>query len=65
MRREERVTVQGPVKEQQPDGMSHRGDGGDAPPPPPLYVVVRSPCHEKKMILQMPPPARTSQCWSR
>ena len=28
MRREERVTVQGPVKEQQPDGMSHRG-GGD------------------------------------
>ena len=28
MRREERVTVQGPVKEQQPDGMSHRGRGG-------------------------------------
>ena len=28
MRREERVTVQGPVKEQQPDGMSHRGCGG-------------------------------------
>ena len=26
MRREERVTVQGPVKKQQPDGMSHRGD---------------------------------------
>ena len=25
MRREERVTVQGPVKKQQPDGMSHRG----------------------------------------
>ena len=25
MRREERVTVQGPVKEHQPDGMSHRG----------------------------------------
>ena len=25
MRREERVTVKGPVKEQQPDGMSHRG----------------------------------------
>ena len=25
MRREERVTVEGPVKEQQPDGMSHRG----------------------------------------
>ena len=28
MRREEGVTVQGPVKEQQPDGMSHRGGGG-------------------------------------
>ena len=25
MRREERATVQGPGKEQQPDGMSHRG----------------------------------------
>ena len=33
----ERVTVQGPVKEQQPDGMSHRrpGGGGGAPPPCP------------------------------
>ena len=30
MRREERVTVQGPVKEQQPDGMSHRGGDGPA-----------------------------------
>ena len=29
MRREERVTVQGPVKEQQPDGMSHRGEAED------------------------------------
>ena len=28
-RSEERVTVQGPVKKQQPDGMSHRGS---APP---------------------------------
>ena len=28
MRREERVTVQGPVKKQQPDGMSHRGVWG-------------------------------------
>ena len=36
MRRGERVTVQGPVKKQQPDGMSHgRGGGAD----------VRSPCH--------------------
>ena len=31
MRREERVTVQGPVKEQQPDGLSH-GQGGGAEP---------------------------------
>ena len=28
MRREERVTVRGPVKKQQPDGMSHGGGGG-------------------------------------
>ena len=27
MRREERVTVQGPVKKQQPDAMSHGGGG--------------------------------------
>ena len=33
MRREERVTVQGPVKEQQPDGMPHRGGRGTLPPP--------------------------------
>ena len=34
MRREDRVTVQGPVKEQQPDGMLHRGFGGGANAPP-------------------------------
>ena len=28
MRREERVTVQGPIKEQQPNGPSHMGGGG-------------------------------------
>ena len=27
-RREEGVTVQGPIKKQQPDGMSHKGGGG-------------------------------------
>ena len=32
VRREERVTIQGPVKEQQPDGMSHRGGGGAISP---------------------------------
>ena len=37
MRREERVTVQGPVKEQQRDGMSHGGGGG---PDHQLQVVV-------------------------
>ena len=40
MRREERVTVQGPVKKQQPDGMAHGGGGGwpgtQTRPPPPL-----------------------------
>ena len=36
MRREERVTVQGPVNEQQPDGMSH---GGYSAPPPPLQCI--------------------------
>ena len=41
MRREERVTVQGPVKEQQPDGMSHRG-GQQAKAWPLLERVV--PC---------------------
>ena len=33
MRREEQVTVQGPVKEQQPDGMSHRGGWSDRKAP--------------------------------
>ena len=27
MRRDERVSVEGPIKKQQPDGMSHRGGG--------------------------------------
>ena len=37
MRREERVTVQGPVKKQQPDGMSHRGAK-------PLPQAIPCPC---------------------
>ena len=41
MRREERVTVQGPVKEQQPDGMSHRGSPPrPLDPPPPLCLSL-------------------------
>ena len=42
MRREERVTVQGSVKEQQPDGMSHRGGGGQACAVLPLTAPPRS-----------------------
>ena len=45
MRREERVTVQGPVKEQQPDGMSHKGGGGgavSAHPAPPEVELCKS-----------------------
>ena len=38
MRREERVTVQGPVKEQQPDGMSHGGGGIFVPKHSPAAV---------------------------
>ena len=34
MRREERVTVQGPVKKPQPDGTSNKGGGGQAAPLP-------------------------------
>ena len=41
MRREERVTVQGPVKEQQPDEMSHRGGKCLCVPPPPPRPFVR------------------------
>ena len=43
MRREERVTVQGPVKEQQSDGMSHRGCKTPYPPPtnPPTPFKLR------------------------
>ena len=43
MRREERVTVQGPVKEQQPDGMSHRGGPTHNPWGGPR-TPVRPPC---------------------
>ena len=41
MRREERVTVQGPVKKQQPDGMSHRGGGGAMLQTIPLLLRVQ------------------------
>ena len=56
MQREERVTVQGPVKEQQPDGISHGGGGwvpalfgkwgppSAGPPPPPWALGVGRCC---------------------
>ena len=47
MRREERVTVQGPVKKQQPDGMSHRGVSEpvpQSPPPPPVQRDSQCTC---------------------
>ena len=63
MRREERVTVQGPVKEQQPDGMSHRGGGvqgrlewlyavggGEVPPPGPPLPHQRDPRGRKRNL---------------
>ena len=43
MQREERVTVQGPIKEQQPDGMSHRRGGGfQTTPPQPCWAAPLS-----------------------
>ena len=38
MRREDRVTVQGPVKKQQPDGLSHRGSEATK-----KFVYLKSP----------------------
>ena len=43
MRREDRVTVQGPVKKQRPDGMSHRGSVRLPLPNSPQF-----PCHSEK-----------------
>ena len=47
MRREEQVTVQGPVKKQQPDGMSHGGGGAevidDNDPAPELHLLCAVP----------------------
>ena len=65
MRREERVTVQGPVKKQQPDGLSHGGGGGRWSPPPPWppkqspgqprvsAQVAGQPC---RRVRRLPPP---------
>ena len=57
MRREERVTVQGPVKEQQPDGMSHRGYHGiTAESAPQGCASERAPDMSRAAA---PPPPRT------
>ena len=53
MRREERLTVQGPVKEHQRDGMSHRGGGG--PLSTKVYFVLRTALRDR------PPNAAMSQ----
>ena len=43
MRRDDRVTVQGPVKKQRPDGMSHRGAGCryEGPHAPRTWALTR------------------------
>ena len=53
MRRGERVTVQGPVKKQEPDGMLHRGGGEGARTNPP-------PSRGRKPISPQPPTWRCS-----
>ena len=55
MRREERVTVQGPVKEQQPDGMSHGGVADSPPPSDPLPLNSR--LHRARAPLPLRAPA--------
>ena len=65
MRREERVTVQGPVKEQQPDGMSHTGYESTTPHlTTPLLTVILAPIKR--------PPGKTNHhseasgvCWQQ
>ena len=61
MRREKRVTVQGPVKKQQPDGMSHGGihchQPPEAPPPPPPRVHCTG--QVLRGIAHPPPPLHT------
>ena len=58
IRREERVTVQGPVKEQQPDGMSHRGGYfrncgwiGVQPSPLPPWVYAAQMVESRKVLV--------------
>ena len=62
MRRAERVTDQGPVKEQQPDGMSHREGGGDGMPCWPSLRVGPSEAWQQLQITanvwKTPPPPR-------
>ena len=52
MRREERVTVQGPVQKQQPDGMSHRG----SPPPSNASLTACFPPSRPVAPSTAPPP---------
>ena len=80
MRREERVTVQGPVKEQQPDGMSHRGGGeggrrqptkaphdvgGQTVPVPPLPTERREAHEGHAPWTATSGPQRAAQVWDK
>ena len=62
MRREERVTVRGPVRKQQPDGMSHMGTCGAATPRPALALrdacfATPAPCACVRLISEGSPTA--------
>ena len=57
MRRDDRVTVQGPVKEQQHDGMSH-GGGLDPPPLPPPTPLFKGALPPTPSMARLPTPPR-------
>ena len=64
MRREERVTVQGPVKEQQPDGMSHRGrQGRKSTPENTLCEALPAPAWEGRVGGTTAPLSRRKTNW--
>ena len=50
MRREERVSVQGPVKDQQPDGVSHRGYP-PLDPPNKVTIVGKNEIYDREALV--------------
>ena len=52
------MTVQGPVKKQQPDGMSHGGGGGFGAPP-----TLPEPNSPAKGALNSPPHGDLTEGW--